>query len=787
MSFWSGSEKRSGGVAILLNPYETADATPAMEESWGEHFIAVTCTIRQKPVLVANIYAPQDQAAREQLFDALARTKRVFKGVIVLGGDFNCTQDCALDRSYSARATRHVSNTLKQLLAAWEVADALSSEIPADPTAEERAVFHRNHHTYSYKVREVRHSSRLDRVYISSAYADWVESVEAVQLGLGSDHAAVEAVLGDPRNKVRVRRPRKLYPPKRCAEAAVDTVIREAIDVLKCNLKESTTDGRSDLELWEQFKINLAKTIRTVEKDAIRKTNAGYKQKVTRLRQRLKALGTDTADQVTRTQVAARLDLTVTEWHTLKSRRLTATHSWGHRTHSKEFFKRVASRRSDHVITKLEVAEGLPPRRPDDLQNIMADAWSSVLNAEHESSDPRGFMGTPAPTIDAHTAAEIDAPFTLAELTKAISRCNRTKSSGPDRLPNAWYRDYADDLAPILLQLANACYTKGIVPQSFGDATVVCLKKSGSSANPLNYRPISLLNTDYKVYTRLLASRLKPLLPLLVAEAQGGFVPGRKIHDVIDCFIAAQQAARRGNSRALAVLLDIKKAYDSVNREYLKNSVKARGFGIRFLKATTATHAATWATFQVNGLLSRKIRITRGIRQGCPLAPLLFVLLLDLLYRWLLADQSLKDPIPTAPDVEPVAGYADDTALIVAGEHQLPYAQTILDDFAALSGLHVNVAKSVVIRLNAHAGAITESHGMQSLKLGNDADTLGSQWGPWTQQSSRGNCVWNSSPHDFGSRRSKPTQRPNEQHWRRPSSSRRSCSSRGTAGPRYHR
>ncbi|KAG3218584.1 hypothetical protein PC129_g10617 [Phytophthora cactorum] len=80
----------------------------------------------------------------------------------------------------------------------------------------------------------------------------------------------------------------------------------------------------------------------------------------------------------------------------------------------------------------------------------------------------------------------------------------------------------------------------GVFPDSFLEADIFCLKKAGDASNPLNYRPLALLNSDYKVFTRILATRVSRTLPGIIHPNQNGFVPGRTIHATIDLFDVAQ-------------------------------------------------------------------------------------------------------------------------------------------------------------------------------------------------------------------------------------------------------
>jgi hypothetical protein len=212
---------------------------------------------------------------------------------------------------------------------------------------------------------------------------------------------------------------------------------------------------------------------------------------------------------------------------------------------------------------------------------------------------------------------------------------------------------------------------------------------------------------------------------------------------VIDLFTGAQRLAEETNAQTVAVLLDIQKAYDSLDRIFwifLTQCLESSGFPTRYLHAIQATHRDTTARFSVNGFLSAPLNMTRGIRQGCPLAPMLFILALEPLYRGLAADPEMGEPLPEAPGVlPPVGGYADDTALYAANEGKLPRVVEHLNAFAKISGLRVNMKKSVVLRLNPNAPPLTSTVGFSSIKLGEMCRYLGIQVGRGIAQSE----VWN--------------------------------------------
>ncbi|POM81527.1 Hypothetical protein PHPALM_488 [Phytophthora palmivora] len=290
------------------------------------------------------------------------------------------------------------------------------------------------------------------------------------------------------------------------------------------------------------------------------------------------------------------------------------------------------------------------------------------------------------------------------EVRLSIEHGKPGKACGPDELGNAWYRDHVDKLVPILTKLFNAWFTRGDTPKSFLEAYIHSISKGGDRSNPLNYRPIALLNSDYKIFTRILAWRVRNHISQLVHPTQFGFVPGKTIHEAIDLYEAAKIlcGSRPELHGAEVLLLDFAKAYDSLNRSFLLEVLRAKGFPPKFCAMIYAIHEGTAVQFLANGSLSSAVPVTSGIRQGCPLAPLLFILAVDLLYDEVEATAGVHGL--NLGDHEgvvrlDVAGYADDSAIYLADKSMQAEAILAVGRFSAVSGLCLNVKKSAAIAL----------------------------------------------------------------------------------------
>ncbi|GMF60821.1 unnamed protein product [Phytophthora fragariaefolia] len=344
---------------------------------------------------------------------------------------------------------------------------------------------------------------------------------------------------------------------------------------------------------------------------------------------------------------------------------------------------------------------------PQTKADTLADGWKHILQGEPSAT---GAIDNVCHWMDQHDGDDVTHLATAAIITKgtvaeALRACKPSKACGPDRLANDWYRDYSDLLVPDLTRLYRLWYTEQVFLEAFLQATIFCLKKSGAGSNPCNYRPLALLNTDYKILTRLLTTQLRRTLACRVSKFQNGFVPGRQIHSTLDYPMAARSNAHMSPEArdALALLRDFAMAYDSLDRRFLYAVLRRHGYPMHFIQVVERLHSGTTVRFLANGASSEPVLVTRGIRQGCPLAPLIFILALEPLYQRIQSGMVVEGVAlrtAAATVIIGVAGYADDTAVYLSSPEELPAAFRTIDFFGSASGLNLNRYKTIAVELH---------------------------------------------------------------------------------------
>lgn len=201
---------------------------------------------------------------------------------------------------------------------------------------------------------------------------------------------------------------------------------------------------------------------------------------------------------------------------------------------------------------------------------------------------------------------------------------------------------------------------RGVTPASFGEANVTCIKKASTSERPLDHRTIDLLSSDYKDFTKILATWLRPLLPIVVDPAQLRFVPGRIIEMSLNIFASTKAETRTEDALHyyVVLLLDVAKAYDTLQRPFLLAVLIWLGISSKFVQMIAALQQNTTCKFVVNGFLLRRVKMTCGIRQGCPLGSSSIYYLSRLPLQSLLSPTRYSgNPLRSSTQPDPVSGY----------------------------------------------------------------------------------------------------------------------------------
>ncbi|XP_030046348.1 zinc finger protein 721-like [Microcaecilia unicolor] len=295
----------------------------------------------------------------------------------------------------------------------------------------------------------------------------------------------------------------------------------------------------------------------------------------------------------------------------------------------------------------------------------------------------------------------LDAPVTPVEIQKAIQHLPSCKSPGLDGLPNEFYKKFALELAPLLADLFNLSGKGEALPASMLEAWIAVLPKPNKDHTDCgSYRPISVLNADVKILAKVLANRLAPLLPAVIHPDQVGFVAYRKASDNTRRVVDLMYLAKKMKKPLCLLSLDAEKAFDRVHWPFMYKVMEAFGVGPQFRGWIQAFYESPKACIRVNGGNSATIPLHRGTRQGCPLSPLLFAMVMEPFATRLRNNPDISG-LSIGGREHKLSLFADDLLLFVTRPlTTFPGLLGEIEEFSTVSGFKVNMSKSEVLNVS---------------------------------------------------------------------------------------
>lgn len=298
----------------------------------------------------------------------------------------------------------------------------------------------------------------------------------------------------------------------------------------------------------------------------------------------------------------------------------------------------------------------------------------------------------------------LSAPFTHEEIDKVVAHMPSDKSPGPDGFSGLFLKICWPVVKYDFYRLCQEFWEGKVNLQSINDSYITLIPKTLSPEGPNDYRPISLLNICMKLLTKLLADRLQNKILEMVHINQYGFLKSRNIQDCVGWAYEYIHQCKQSGTDTVILKLDFAKAFDTVEHEAVLKVFESFGFDPRWLNWMRMIMSTGTSAVLLNGVPGKKFACRRGVRQGDPFSPLLFVSVAELLQ--IMVNQLFQNGILSAPlnipnTDFPIVQYADDTLLILrACPVQLAALKVLLETFAQATGLRVNYSKSSLLPVN---------------------------------------------------------------------------------------
>ncbi|KAL3689125.1 hypothetical protein R1sor_015434 [Riccia sorocarpa] len=372
---------------------------------------------------------------------------------------------------------------------------------------------------------------------------------------------------------------------------------------------------------------------------------------------------------------------------------------------SKFFFSLLKARRAKDTITAIKTEDGRTLTKEEDIMRELYRYYSNLYKKEDLSPQAiqklQVTLGLIKQKVTRAQNRRLTQAPTRGEIQSIIDKLPKEKAPGLDGMTSEALKKMGEPMEEDLIEVAEAIWRDNLLIWKQQQGVIKLLPKPGDKQLIKNWRPISLLNLGYKIVAKILANRLREVVPDIVDSQQKGFVKKRSINDSLLAVQIGQEWAEKSGQEVLLVKLDFEKAYDRVSHEYLWKTMEALGIDEKFILLTRGLVEGAQSKIHAMGMFSKEFPLGRGVRQGCPLAPLLFAI----------ATQPLMEILKDRAHTGKTRGlqirarkamlhnlFADDSGVAIqANQEDYDELQDAIRVYELISGAKLNINKSTII------------------------------------------------------------------------------------------
>ena len=729
---WAGTcifnsfSSQARGVAIFIKKDCTANVIDKFFDTEG-NILAILILFQGKKILLEGLYGPNTDSPNfysEVAFKKIAEWQPDYS---IFAGDFNVVLDPKID----TKNYLHVNNPL----AMQELKTQMQNFNLIDIWRE----LHPDEKKYTWQKYNENKMSRLDYFLISSSLLPFVQNAEIVS-GFCSDHSGITleidfskfkrgkgfwkfntSLLKDPDylNKIKdtIKRVVAQY-------AIIDGDENFFTNATAQILQDFYTSSTPDSLQFRNLKINPQSFLDILLLEIRRETISfsAFKKRERQAHELLLLHDIEALEkQVSEETDEAKFEEVNTDLHNKRNElediyahqaqgafiRARARYKMEGEKPSKLFCALEKNNAVEKVIPKLIVDRNnqkviLTEQKEieNETHNFYKDLFSFKNN---QIEDINEFLGPESaascPKLSESQKQKMEGLLSLDELTRYLKKTKNNVSPGSSGFTNEFFKFFWIDLKMFVINAINYSYETGMLSVTQRLGIITLIPKGDKDKTFLkNWRPLTLLNSLYKLISGCIAERMKPHLDSIVHGDQKGFVAGRYIGEAIRTTYDIIQWAKDNNKTAVLLLIDFEKAYDSLSFSYIKKCLKFLNFGDSIIGWVELLLHNFSAVINHCGNISKRFNIERGARQGDPIASYLFIIAIEILAHKLRSDPNIQGLRISNQLTHTLELYADDCSIFLEPtEQNLRNAMETLGSFFNLSGLKISVTKTKAI------------------------------------------------------------------------------------------
>ncbi|KAH7373372.1 hypothetical protein KP509_17G052100 [Ceratopteris richardii] len=668
-------------------------------------FIALHLTLHGISFVYINVYAPNSPTERIKTWKLLLQSilqcmhLTLWRDArFLLCGDFNMVDiqgDCKTTSSLISVWERETSQQILDLLNytnLWGITGGHTI----------RYTFHSRSHKSAM--------SRMDRCYFSHVYslsnasAMWIDATMLL-----SDHNPLLINLCDSHWEVNI--PKNLRKiPLRLNHAWIQTsVFKSKVHNL---IQQVLSLEFPACMKWETLVVSMQEVIRECGKYftvTLAKPRVEAKRMVFYMTEKVNSRLILSEAEYMQLCDAYRC-LQVIENNAIQSSKVRARYSEVNDLHasSKCFFDFLRAKRLKDTITMLEV-DGLTFRDGKSIATVCTQHFQDLFAAPFKTDDVwfsslQDALAFTPQILDTCMAVACEKGIIEEEVFIALQSLKNGKARGLDGITKEFVVAFWSSLKTLVVDVCNGIWRDQKMPYSFKLGKIKLISKVGVPKWLGDWRPITMMSIIYKIFAKIFALRLKPIIHKVVHPLQTGFINCRSIYDNIFFTQILMEHAISSNQQIVDMQIDFEKAFDRIRWDFIAIVLKKLGFGVKFSRLIYILAQDSASHVEINGRISDSFPIERSMCQGCPLSPLFYVLASSPMFYLPEAKMNSHSihGISVFGTQQIAVGFADDTFIFAKAEHEnVQNIIATLKPFSNASGLRINMKKSVLIDISA--------------------------------------------------------------------------------------
>ena len=714
-----GTGQSLGCLTLLTSP---AKITHRCDFGGRGHVIVVTKTDSNiAETIIANIYAPNGLGNDkldffEEVVQKVLELKSTYEcKSIFLAGDFNLVFDAVevKNRSYSNQE-RRLAKAVKEMFDTAEMVDCWT-------------VAPKRYHTWYTNRNGKQMFSTLDRVMFGGNHLKLVSIDVDWSLSL-SDHAMVLATFKDESSH---RKPFNFIP--RLDPRILED--REACQTLNSEFESLMDKAQQDwnphvaLEYCKMAIRTAVFTTTGILKARFRDEEKELNENINDVVDQLSTL--DEMSDNARHLMQKLDDLRVIKrglvekiGSRIEQRNARKWHNEGEL--SNKYFFNLLNRRTNDEINKIMI-EGEECTDAKKIEAEIRNFYKELYETNANNLELNDEIFRHINPLDSTSVDNVVGDLTINDLAETLKTCEDS-SPGPDGIPYSFLKYFWGTIGELILRAWQYSLRVGELPPSHKLSYLRLIPKAGKDSRIINnLRPITLSCTDHKLVTKTYAKKLTAAVSCRISQEQTAYIPGRLINDNIRSMLMTMDLANIDEKiDGLIVSLDAKKAFDSVDHDFIRRTLNAFGLG-RFINIFNVLYKDLKSDIILNGGTIKGYRILKGVKQGDALSCIIFIMCMEPLLKNIKNNPTIEGIQSTQLDIDlpKVYGYADDVNAVIKNRPQS--IQAIFkeyEDFSKQSGLVLNADKTEILRfkkarsreINVTVNYLDKTYNLSSVK-----------------------------------------------------------------------